>query len=133
MNRIDRRAMGVACLVLAAGCAWGQQSRETAGRIDEVTVYRGRALVARAVDVGGGQGLREVVVTDLPDAILPESLFADAGAGVEVRSVRYRVRPVERDVRDEVRAIDDRIASATPLTLKCSGPSTITSTIRISR
>ncbi|MCL4741497.1 MAG: mucoidy inhibitor MuiA family protein [Phycisphaerales bacterium] len=112
MNRIDRRAMGVACLVLAAGCAWGQQSRETAGRIDEVTVYRGRALVARAVDVGGGQGLREVVVTDLPDAILPESLFADAGAGVEVRSVRYRVRPVERDVRDEVRAIDDRIADA---------------------
>lgn len=112
MNSIHRRTIGAACLVLTAGCACGQHTSETTGRIDEVTVYRGRALVARAVDAGPGQGLREIIVTNLPDAIVPESLFADAAAGVEVRSIRYRVRPVEHDVREEVRAIDDRIADA---------------------
>src|ERR1019366_54112 len=60
------------------------------------------------------EGLGEIVVSDLPDRIVPASIFAEAGAagagdGVEVRSVRYRERPIGQDVRDEVRKLDDQI------------------------
>lgn len=78
----------------------------TRGAVDAVTVYRGQALVTRLVPVEAGAGLVEVVVTDLPGQIQPGSLFAEPDAGVEVRSVRYRERPVSQDVREEVRAID---------------------------
>lgn len=79
------------------------------GRVSEVTVYQGQALVTRAVDVPGAAGLHEIVVTDLPEHILPGSLYAESASGVEVRSVRYRVRPVEQDVREEVRKLDEQI------------------------
>jgi hypothetical protein len=81
----------------------------TKGKIDEVTVYRGQALVTRLVDVPGPAGLREIVVSDLPERIEPASIYAESADGVEVRSVLYRIRPVERDVREEVRKLDDDI------------------------
>lgn len=81
----------------------------TAGKIDAVTVYRGEALVTRIVEVPGEAGLREVVVTDLPLGVQPESIFAEAEPGVAVRSIRYRVRPVAEDVREEVRALDRQL------------------------
>lgn len=93
----------------AAGPVWAADAATTEGKLDAVTVYRGQALVTRLVDVPGPPGLRELVVTQLPNRILPGSLFAESADGVEVRSVRYRERPVQQDVRDEVRAIDDEI------------------------
>jgi hypothetical protein len=84
------------------------------GRVDAVTVYRGQALVTRVVDLPAGAGLGEIVVSELPERIVPGSIFAEAGAGaegVEVRSVRYRERPVGADVREEVRKLDDEIQS----------------------
>ena len=78
------------------------------GVIDEVTVYRGQALVSRAVKVEGA-GLSEILVTDLPEHVVPASLYAEAVGGAEVRSVRYRVRPVMQDVNEEVRKLDDQI------------------------
>ncbi len=81
------------------------------GVIDEVTVYRGQALVSRAVKVEGA-GLSEILVTDLPEHVVPSSLYAEADGGLggaEVRSVRYRVRPVMQDVNEEVRKLDDQI------------------------
>ncbi len=84
--------------------------RLTGGDVTEVTVYQGQALVTRTVQVpGDGAGLQEVVVTDLPALILPESLYAEPGEGLEVRSVRYRTRPVEQDVRAEVRELDEQL------------------------
>lgn len=82
---------------------------ETRGRLDAVTVYRGQALVTRAIEAPGPQGLREIVITDLPEHILPESLHAESAGGVTIRSVRYRERPVIEDIREEVRAIDTQI------------------------
>lgn len=79
------------------------------GTIDAVTVYRGQALVTRSVDVPGNAGLTELIVTDLPDRVIPGSLFAESADGVSVRSVRYRIRPVSQDVREEVRKLDDEI------------------------
>jgi len=79
------------------------------GTVDEVTVYRGQALVTRLVKVPGPAGLREIVVTDLPDRVLPGSIYAESADGLEIRSVRYRVRPVSQDVREEVRKLDAQI------------------------
>jgi hypothetical protein len=84
------------------------------GKVDAVTVYRGQALVTRVIDLPAGAGLGEVVVSELPERIVPGSIFAEAGGaggaapaeGVEVRSVRYRERPVGQDVREEVRKLD---------------------------
>jgi hypothetical protein len=77
--------------------------------VDEVTVYRGQALVTRQIEIPGAAGLHEIVVTDLPERIEAGSIYAESADGVEVRSVRYRIRPVERDVREEVRKLDDAI------------------------
>lgn len=83
-----------------------------AGTIDAVTVYRGQALVTRVIDVPGGAGLREIVVTDLPSALIPGSLYAESADGVEVRSVSYRVRPVGEDNRESVRAAEQAARDA---------------------
>lgn len=96
-------------VVLAAGLPVSAQPIESRGAISDVTVYRGQALVTRKVDLPAAAGLKEVLVTDLPEQVVPASLFAESGAGVEVRSVRYRVRPVLQDVNDEVRKLDERI------------------------
>ena len=81
----------------------------TKGKLDEVTVYRGQALVTRLVEVPGPAGLREVIVTELPEHVQPASIYAESADGVEVRSVLYRIRPVEQDVREEVRKLDAEI------------------------
>jgi hypothetical protein len=85
---------------------------EVPGEIDEVTVYRGQALVTRVIDLrevpaghAGGDNLRELIVTDLPAAVVPGSVFAEADAA-DVRSVRFRSRPVQEDIREEVRELN---------------------------
>jgi hypothetical protein len=79
---------------------------QVTGKITAVTVYQGQALVTREIDIPAGQGLRELVVTDLPDHVLPTSIYAEPVDGAVVRSVRYRVRPVQDDIREEVRELD---------------------------
>lgn len=99
------RAAAVVALgaVLVASAA---RAQGVAGRIQSVTLYRGQALVARAVPVEGPAGPLEVVVNGLPEQVVPDSLFAEGGASVEVRAVRFRARAVGEEPRDEVRAID---------------------------
>ena len=94
-----------------APAAVGVSAGEVAvkGKVDAVTVYRGQALVTRVVEMPAGQGLGEYVVSDLPERIIASSIFAEGEGGVEVRSVRYRERPVAQDVREEVRKIDDQL------------------------
>ncbi len=100
----------VAGIILTCTMTVGaQEPFETKGTLDAVTVYRGQALVTRLVDVPGPAGLREVVITDLPGRTVEGSLFAESADGVEIRSVRYRLRPVAQDVREEVRALDEQI------------------------
>ena len=65
--------------------------------------------MTRELEVPRAQGLLEVVVTNLPENVLPGSLFAEPTDGVQVRSVRYRARPIEEDVRKEVRELDQQI------------------------
>lgn len=99
--------LGAACLAaLAAGSASGKEPIATRGRLAEVTVYRGQALVAREVALETGTGLQEVVVEDLPEHVIAESIYAESIGDLEVRSVRYRTRSVAYDVRDKVRELD---------------------------
>jgi len=80
------------------------------GQITSVTLYRGQALVTRQLSVDGPAGSRELVVTDLPAAIIDGSLYAEAGEGIEVRAVRLRQQAVSDEPREEVRQLDDQIA-----------------------
>lgn len=102
---------GVTSLALITALAAGQPI-ETRGTVEAVTIFRGQALVTRLVNLskpGDAGGVREVVVTDLPERLLPGSLYAEGGGDIQVRSVRYRERPLSQDVREEVRAIDAQI------------------------
>ena len=79
------------------------------GRVSAVTLYRGQAQVTRTVPIEGAAGRLEVVVSKLPEQIVPNSLFAEGGDGVEIRAVRYRTRAVGEEPREEVRKLDDEI------------------------
>lgn len=96
---------------LAINPTHGAEPVTTAGRVTAVTVYQGQALVTREIDLESVDGLREVVVTELPESVLPGSLFAEPEGNIQVRSVRYRARPIEADVRQEVRELDEQIQS----------------------
>lgn len=102
-----RMSAFVGALWALAGWLHAAEPIETRGAIDSVTLYRGQALVTRVIEVPS-EGLREVIVQELPEHVVPESLYAEASGG-EVRSVRYRVRPQAEDVREEVRALDEKL------------------------
>jgi hypothetical protein len=74
-----------------------------------VTLYRGQALVTRTVPLEGPKGASEVVVADIPEQVVADSLYAEGGEGVEVRAVRYRARAVGQEPREEVRKLDAAI------------------------
>ena len=98
----------IGCVVVARSMV-AAEPMVTEGRVAAVTVYQGQALVTRELELANAQGLLEVVVTNLPESVLPGSLFAEPTGGIEIRSVRYRARPIEEDVRKEVRDLDQQI------------------------
>jgi hypothetical protein len=111
----------VVALVVSPLAAFAQ-AFETPGKIENVTVYRGQALVSRLVAVPAAKGVadaagtvREVVITDLPARVRPESVHAESRDGIKVRSVRFRTRPVVQDTREEVRKLDEKIEAANDL------------------
>jgi hypothetical protein len=105
------RPLSAVCLILAlsASSLLAAEPLVTEGRVSAVTVYQGQALVTREINIESVDGLLEVVVTGLPESVLPGSLFAEPEGDVQVRSVRYRSRPIEADVRQEVREFDEQI------------------------
>jgi hypothetical protein len=105
------RYLLAACVVcsLAVTAAQATDPVTTEGRVTAVTVYQGQALVTREIDIASVDGLLEVIVTGLPESVLPGSLFAEPEGDVQVRSVRYLARPIEADVRQEVRELDQQI------------------------
>jgi hypothetical protein len=86
---------------------------QLAGKISEVTVYRGQALVTRDVEINVVAGPQEIVVSPLPERVVPESLYAVSEPDVTVRAVRYRVTAVGVEPRDEVRKIDEQLKAKT--------------------
>ncbi|MBN2128239.1 MAG: DUF4139 domain-containing protein [Sedimentisphaerales bacterium] len=96
------------CLTLSQS-AFGADERTTTGTITRVVVYRGQALVTRQIDAALPADSTELIVTDLPANIIPESMYAQASDGTAVLSVRYREQAVKEDTRDEVRKLDQEM------------------------
>ena len=92
---------------------WGLLSQaafaQVKGKIAEVTVYRGQAMVAREVSFDAKAGPQEVVVSELPEMVASESLYATGSATLAIRAVRYRVTAVKSEPRPEVRALDEQL------------------------
>ena len=82
----------------------------TRGEISDVIVYRGQALVTRTIKLDQPAGDLELLVEDLPDKVLPDSLYAQVKGGATVLSVRYRVKETHEDTSEEVKAIDAQLA-----------------------
>jgi uncharacterized protein (TIGR02231 family) len=79
------------------------------GEVTLVTLYRGQAMVTREIPLAGPRGSMQIVVGDLPEEVLSDSLFAEGGEGVEVRAVRFRSRAVGQEPREEVRKLEEVI------------------------
>jgi len=96
--------------VVMAGTAQAQEAQPAASAVSEVTLYRNQAQIVRLVEVPAGQGAVELVVSDLPEQIVPGSLFAEGGDRLDVRAVRYRTRVIGEEPREEIRVLDEQIA-----------------------
>jgi hypothetical protein len=79
------------------------------GPITSVIVYRGQALVTRTVNIPQGSGDVELLIENLPEKILPESLYAQSDGSVSVLSVRYREKAVSEDTRQQVLQLKELI------------------------
>jgi uncharacterized protein (TIGR02231 family) len=79
------------------------------GNITNVTLYRGQAQVTRQLILSGAAGSQEIVVGDLPSAVIPASLFSESPDGGQVRGVRYRERIVESDPDASIAALQARL------------------------
>ena len=101
-------AVALLCAVLLTDAA---QAAPTSipGKVTDVTLYRGQAMVTRAITLDGPGGSREIVVGNLPEHVVGGSLFAEGNDQVEVRAVRYRTRAVSEAPREEVRKLDEQI------------------------
>lgn len=97
-------------LVMLTVSGWAQTlPAANKGKIVEVKVYRGQALVTREVTADLKAGPQEVVVSELPEQIVPDSLYATGNDKVSIRSVRFRSAPASAEPRPEVRALDEQI------------------------
>src|SRR5687768_534379 len=101
-------ACGLA-LALCASPSLVRAADPIEGRVTEVTLYRGQAQVTRTVPVEAAAGRIEIVVGNLPEQIVPNSLFAEGSDAVEIRAVSFRTRAVGEEPREEVRKLDDEI------------------------
>lgn len=107
----------VLCLLMFSLIACAQQPprepEQALGNIRLVTLYRDRALVTREIIIPAGDPLRSIDVPDLPELVVPDSVFADGNEQTVVRAVRVSPRPASPPQRDEVRALDEQISKLT--------------------
>lgn len=67
------------------------------GKVSDVTVYQGTALVSRVVEVPAGPAApMEMVVSGLPSATDANSVYADQAKGVVIRSIAFRTKAPDK-------------------------------------
>src|SRR5262245_31330841 len=81
----------------------------TPSKLTAVTVYPAGALVTREVEANGPAGRVELVVSPLPVATVPSSLYAEGADGIRVLTTRYRTRPIVEDTRADVKKQMDEL------------------------
>jgi len=92
------------------------------GKITDITLYQGTAVVSRHVDIPANKtGTFEIVIGPLPSTTDPSSVHADKVNGATVRSVACRSRPPEEaeklkgragEVAEQIGGIETKIATA---------------------
>ena len=102
-------SLSVSLALLPAPQPVAAQAPKVTSKIERVTLYRGQAQVTRAIPVEGDAGGLEIVVGNLPEQVVPGSLFAEGDDAVEIRAVRFRTRAVGEEPREEVRKLDEQI------------------------
>ena len=101
-------SLSILMLSIGVGLAQGEPV-PAAGPVTSVIVYRGQALVTRSLEIPQAGGEVELLVENLPEKILPESLYAQSDGSITVLSVRYREKVVTEDKREQVVALKERI------------------------
>ena len=94
------------CIVTAGTLA---EPMTTTGTISSVIVYRGQAMITRAIDLDLPEGNSELIVSDLPEKLIPDSLFTQSPPNIAVISVRYREKDIKIDAGPEIKEIDAKI------------------------
>lgn len=103
-------AVFVFCLPAAVLCSGSTAAAtEAVGHVSQITLYQGQAMVTREIDFEDNAGALEIVVGDLPEQVVPASLFAEGNEQVEIRAVRFRSRAVGEQPREEVRQLDQQL------------------------
>ena len=103
------------CSVMLTSCFLGIETTAGAaiqnqnGSVSHVTLYRDQAMVTRTIDIQERSGNSEVVIGDLPENIVADSLFAEGSTGIEVRAVQFRTRAVGESPRQEVRELQQQM------------------------
>jgi hypothetical protein len=100
---------GVWLVVLGPMSFAEQNSQTIEGKISNVIVYRGQALVTRRIEVEMPAGSSELIISKLPEKIITESLYAQAREGIIISSVRYREKIVEEQERQGVKELNQKI------------------------
>ena len=103
-------ACAITCITVSL--AGGQTPAVLSGKISEVTVYQGTALVSRIVEIPDAPAApMEVVVSGLPTATDPNSVYADQAQGVVIRSVAFRTKTPDKaaQAQSEVAKLEQAI------------------------
>jgi Domain of unknown function (DUF4139)/N-terminal domain of unknown function (DUF4140) len=75
-------------------------------KIERVTVYPNSALVTREVEVPDGTGLVELVVSPMPDQIVPSTMYSEGAEGIRILTTRFSTRQVLEDTSEERRKLE---------------------------
>jgi hypothetical protein len=81
-------------------------SKIAKSRIDKVTVYPSNALVTREVEVPDGSGLIELVISPMPNQIVPSTMYSEGSVGLRVLTTRFTTRQVLEDTSEERRKLE---------------------------
>ncbi len=101
-------------MILLCSPAFSRQQAEVktesnSGKIVRATLYRDKALVTREIKIQGSEGEREILVGQLPENVLTESLFADGMGKVEVRAVRVSRKLADRLDNQQVQKLTEEL------------------------
>lgn len=107
LKRLDM--IGMLLIVLTCSLAALADEPETlTGKVTEVTLYQGQALVTRSITIPDvDAGPVEVVVGPLPAAVVQDSLFAEGGEHTAIRAVRFRQRSVSEAPGEKLRELQE--------------------------
>jgi hypothetical protein len=100
-------------LIAAVACAQAMEPGETTtgntSGIRHVTLYRDRAMVTREITVPPGESLRTIVVRDLPQCVISDSVYAEGLDGAVVRSVHLSPRTDRSAAGEELSRFDEEL------------------------